>query len=236
MDFHFESDSLVLTGGVDAREYFFPVADLKTIYDYELLAIIDDPKSTPRQPLRHWIVPIKVYLDPKLDSSLKKDFAAFVSIFPAVENLSIEVVTKRENANYMISYTDENLKPQPSDSTYLGITYSLMTDLSYKIYGGSLIINPKQIPDIKEQIRKLRIFFFNSLGQFCILPSRENILFSSKYSPVPFFSEKDATLLRFHYNFINRHPVTSTTFEELFRAYRKLNDLPDGGKVKITLP
>lgn len=233
MDYRFEGDSLVLSGGVNPREYSFPVAEKKTIFDYELFAIMDDPQSKTPHPLRHWMVPIIVYVDPAIDRRIKKDFQAFVNSFPVVDNLSIEITTKRAQANYFITYTDQQIIDR--NKTYTGITYQLLTDYRNKIYAATLAINPGQITTNEEQMRRLRLFFFNSLGQFCILSAPENSLFSEDYAPSGQFSAVDTSVLRFHYNFINDNPVTADIFKKLVRAYSKINK-PAAGKVKIILP
>lgn len=218
-DFLFNNDSLVLSGGVNPKEFSLINIKKELYYDYyrHVFTKSSDGEYTYTG---HWSVPIKIYMDKRIDKSIKEDFVRFALFLPKIERLSISFVTNKEDANYYIYPVNEALDEFELDF-YKGITYRLISDSSNKYYGGRLFFNPEQLKDNNVIKTRLRQFFFSTLGGFCIRGELgEDSLLSENYVMSRTISEYDYTILRFHYGLYNENPLG---YPELKKLLKKIN-------------
>lgn len=212
-DYEFINDSLVLKYVFNANEINGTKINPKYLFYYKHHIYNINENDEVAIP-KHWSVPIIVFFDKKIPQEIKKDFITFISILPKHKNLKITITNNINDANYYFKDTNEEINIKDS---HPAITYSLITDHTYKNTGGILKINCSKILDIEEQKRLIRQYFFLSLTQACQSSKKlkENTLLSKHYELSNELSEYDKIILTTHYDYYNRIPLELSNFNEI---------------------
>ncbi|CAM3622648.1 hypothetical protein FSS13T_18260 [Flavobacterium saliperosum S13] len=233
-DYAFTDDSLVMSGGVNPKE--FSLLNLKKEFHYDYYRhIFTRVSSGDYSKTKHWSVPIKIYLDSKIPKDVQDDFIQFVTFLPKIEKLTISFVRNKKESNFYIYPVTEKLDDFELDF-YKGITFSLLTDESNKFYGGRILFNPNQLKDNTVLKTKLRQFFFASLGNFCIRNELgTDSLLSENYQWSRTISNYDYTILRFHYGLYNKNAIGYPELKKLLQKIQSTTFTNTSGKFTLTL-
>ena len=212
-DFEFVNDSLILKSDFDANKINYSKINSKDLFYYKHHIYNINENDEVAIP-KHWSVPIVIFFDKEISIEVKNDFIKFITILPKHKNLKITITKNINNANYFFKNTDEEINIKDSFSK---ITYNLITDFTYKNTGGVLKINCSKIPDIEEQKKLIRQYFFLSLTQACQSSRRlkENSLLSKYYELSDEISEFDRVILTTHYDYYNSIPLELERFNEI---------------------
>lgn len=233
-DYSFENDSLVISGGVNPKEFSLLNLKKELHYDY-YRHIFTRVSNGDYSKTKHWSVPIKIYLDSKVPKDVQEDFIQFVTFLPKFEKLTISFVSNKKDANFYIYPVTKKIDDFELDF-YKGITFSLLTDESNKFYGGRILFNPNQLENNTVLKTKLRQFFFASLGSFCIRNELgTDSLLSENYQWSRTISKYDYTILRFHYGLYNKNPIGYLELKKLLQKIQNTTFTNTSGKFTLTL-
>ena len=175
---------------------------------------------------KQWNSEIIIYLDKELPKSTAKAFKKFIKSLPEINNLRISSTRNKNESNYLITTTEEKIfsDNHPRESyAYNHITYNLYADKNSKFYGGILKINLNAMTDRRLIIKKLKQFFFMSLGQFTLDNRlKVNSLLNYDYDNNSKISEEDVELLLLHYMRIHDVPLNCYFFSKYIKKKQLL--------------
>ncbi|WP_035677797.1 hypothetical protein [Flavobacterium limnosediminis] len=233
-NYKYENDSLVLLDGIPSDEFSLVNIRKEFIYDYYCQAFTKLDNGDYSK-LKHWSVPIKIYLDKSIDKTIREDFTQFVKFLPKIERLSVSIVSNKNDANYYVGPVTKHIAAY-DDDFYTGITFSLLTDSSDKFYGGKLIFNPKQLKNDTDIKTKLRQYFFASLGSFGFWDEfEENSLLSKDYVNTRTISKYDYTFLYRHYTLYNKNPIGNPELNKLLEKIHTTTFTNVNGRLNLKL-
>ncbi|HRV55647.1 MAG: hypothetical protein R2802_02590 [Flavobacteriaceae bacterium] len=174
--------------------------------------------------LKQWSVPIIIYFDEKIPAKVRKALETFLSQINTVQNFRITSTKHISKANYFIKTTTSNINGYADDYEFeseeerlnnplTGGTYHLINDKNYKLFCGTLIINPDN-KDNNALLKQLKQLIFISLGQFYTDSFlEEESLLSNRYNNGNEISQNDLLLLELHYSLIYPQRINKATFE-----------------------
>lgn len=180
--------------------------------------------------LRQWKSNINVYLNKKIDKSIRKDFEEFIASFPKTENLKISLVKKIENANFHITVGDniqniykglELSKEELKKKLYYNINYKIESNKDSYI-SCVLEFDPKKVTDEKKLLKGLKTLFFSSLGRFYLNTyNSEKSLLSSQHPEVDYLTDFDIKILKYHYQNIYNYKIYRKDFDSNHVSYEE---------------
>lgn len=193
---------------------------------YNLSVFIDTWKDGKYLSNYQWTSKINVYFDKQIPIKVKKDFISFFEPLNNIDNLEIDFVKKKENANYLIKTSDTLIPNNPKYGEAYNLskaTYNMLTDKNKKFYGGEIIIDLDRLNDKSLLLPKLKQLFFTSLGQFATLKHfTKTSLLSIKYEDDKEISDEDIQLLKMHYIKIFDEPFTLMEFYKLTSKFKSI--------------
>jgi hypothetical protein len=238
------NDTLVYSEGTNTNDYYVAKAnpDFDLQYRYIAFAEYSDSKSDKRDAiiLRHWSTPLRIYIDKSIDDKIKKKFRLYIKQFSKYNIIDIKIVNDIKLSNYIVKTTDEKIEIKNATKDaypfYEGITYSFTSDTNNKFIFGSLLININQVKDKELQFKKLKQYFYLSLGNFIgqyDLP--QNSMLSIYYQTNEEINDFDLKILKHHYYFYNKNTIDVSIYNKIQDKLRENKYLKENVKIKINL-
>jgi hypothetical protein len=190
--------------------------------------IVFNPSKT--KYLTQWKSEVKIFLSKELSNDLKKGFIDYIGTFPELKNLKISLVKKKEDANYFIKGTS-NFKSAHDESKYTveQLKKNIYYNLNYQIQSDGngikscvLTFDPNRIFDEPTFLRRLKVVFFVTLGQFRHRRwIKGNSLTKIGNDSIQGLSDFDKRLLGYHYQHLYSELIDSKRFAKSYNRYEK---------------
>ena len=229
--FHFsEGDTLVLI--TPALDRYFPrgiqvrIKPQDSLFIEKYKAAVYGSKNRndrDEQSLKIWKDGIRLYFDPSVPKKHQRELLKFSkNLASEIDSLSIEKVSNRNEANYMVFYRnneeDFDLDPRivnPNAGYFINWEKNYLTRASLKV-------NTYSYKNEKEIIGDLKKRFFQTLGHF-----RHSRRFScgsllSSCGEANRLTEEDLEILRYHYSYQNCTGIDLKEFECQHERRRKI--------------
>jgi len=204
--------------------------DNKELFDNYIISVFSRKNAI----LHQFVVPIVIYLDPKIPQNTSKEYKVFVNTFPTIKNLDISFTSNRDEANYLLSvsekevsgvskkFLNELIEEEHKKIVFLNMTYTLFNDNNKNSYAYHLKIS-QSILEKANTISKLKKAFFLSLGNFNVLsygaPSGSVMDFET--TKIDKLIDEDIQVLKMHYHHIFDYKLDVNNFYKLYYKYRR---------------
>ena len=238
------NDTLVYTEGTKINDYYVAKANSDFDFQYKYVAFAEsfDSKTDKYEAiiLKHWSAPLRIYLDKSIDDKIKKKFRLYIKQFSKYNIIDMKIVNDIKLSNYIVKTTDVKIEIKNATKDaypfYEGITYSFTSDANNKFIFGSLLLNTNQVKDKEIQFKKLKQYFYLSLGNFIgqhDLP--QDSMLSIGYKTNEIISDFDLKILKHHYYFFNKNAIDVSVYNKIQDKLRENKYLKENVKIKINL-
>ncbi|GGF47816.1 hypothetical protein GCM10011339_40480 [Echinicola rosea] len=175
--------------------------------------------------IKYWRKPLRIYIDPELDSLNKANFIDFaLSIDHRIDSLKVQFTQKPADANYFIylqgiSHEPYYAEPKLERSSNGFYIYWNGASQFTKCY---VKINPAFIEKARQQVY-LKKHFIRSLGYFFIHRDFDcSSYFSPCFDPIAKISESDIEIIQYHYSFGICKGTRLEDFEQSHKVAKEL--------------
>ncbi|MBT8245191.1 MAG: DUF2927 domain-containing protein [Winogradskyella sp.] len=180
--------------------------------------------SADTKPMKYWKKTIKIYFGKHISKKVKNKVVSFINeIDSRVDSLSISVVKKLENSNYIIFNNEDYQYSENISRNKASGYYIRWQNSSNRIYKGYIRINIDKLLSEKLQVQKIKEQFIGSLGWFNLSDELScTSYFSNCHSDNKRMTELDWELLKYHYSYGICKGTTKNIFEEQHRIAKEI--------------
>jgi hypothetical protein len=200
------------------------------LLEYFQSAFTKERKGYSSNAVSQWNSKITVHLASDIPKSVKDGFKSFLKEFSGIKNLVIDFSKNPSQSNYHILGSKNALKQYENDEgdldinyAYSGVTYNLISDNNNKFYSGRLRLDLQAIPSEELLLKKIKQFFFLSLGNFRAThnESSNGRLINVNYDNSNKLHQIDLDLLKLHYFKIHDYVFTKQEFSDLYKTLKQ---------------
>lgn len=185
-----------------------------------------------------WIEDIKIYFEKSVPRKHRKNLLKFAEILSTdVDSLKITEVNKRGKSNFLVYYIngeeDYNFEPRIKDKVS---SYYLTWNGKQQITGASIKIDSRYLTNEDEQLNKLKVLFFGTLGYFRSTPRVASNSLVSNSNIKKELTSIDREILKYHYDFGICKGTTIDSFEKNHKNFRKMREDEPNSEMIIAHP
>ncbi|QXP59084.1 hypothetical protein [Olleya sp. HaHaR_3_96] len=184
--------------------------------------------SSKNSSIQQFSKPIKIYIDPNIEKSLREEFIGYINDIPTIKNLSISFVNSLDDSNYYIKIANKNFngiskkvlnkftEAERKNLIFEKISRINFNDNNQNTYACLLTLSPSIFQD-DNMMTKLKKAFFISLGNFNVLTygAPNGSVLNIKTTQINRLNKDDILLLKMHYFHIYDFKVDFKIFKEI---------------------